>query len=187
LSTEDEEEEDTTVKTEGGREWVGRRAKAYWQLATGASWFFANIDDYDNNSNEYKLTYDNGTFAWAPSEAFLLVDKIKSSKKEKVKPQKKKQRVAKDEEIPVDSLESEDDGEHRPDGVNTNHVKDVIQVKESRQISLNNAYKNIKLVLEKIDTIHTDGSDFLEIDKFDNLGLKEIIQNIRDDLNCILK
>jgi len=183
LSTEDEEEEE--AKTEGGREWVGRRAKAYWQLASGSAWYFANIDDFDADANEYKLTYDNGTFAWAPLETFSLVEKPKPSvKKEKVKPQKKRPRVVKYEEIEVDSLESEEDGEH--DGAANNAVKDETQVKESRQKSVNDIYKNMKIVLEKIDTIRTGDSD-LEIDKFDGLGIKEMIILIRDDLNCVLK
>jgi len=44
---------------------VGYRAKAFWELPEGSKWQYGVIDDYDEQTEEYKLSYDNGTFAWA--------------------------------------------------------------------------------------------------------------------------
>jgi len=54
---------------------VGYRAKAFWELPEGSKWQYGIIDDYDEQTDEYKLSYDNGTFAWAKKSTFELADK----------------------------------------------------------------------------------------------------------------
>jgi len=62
-------------KEEEGAHWVGLRAKAYLEWEGSSKWHYGIIDDYDEETNEYKILYDNGTFAWANKSAFQLADK----------------------------------------------------------------------------------------------------------------
>jgi len=64
-------------------------------------------------------------------------------------------------------------------------VKDDPQQKENRQKALNAAYKNIKLFIDKVDSIRVE--DTMDIGKFDALDLKDLTKNIHDDLNSVLK
>jgi len=172
-----------------GPSWVGLRAKAFFDLADGAKWYYATIDDYDEETDEYKLLYDNGTFAWAAKSTFQLAEEKEQSGKGAIvdtpEPSKKKKKT--DDEFVVKD-EGLDDETFQPEEAiifDLNEESHENQTAIIRQKRLNSAFVGLLIIEKQLKTISNEHNE-VPLDKFDELQMQETAIALRNDLNFVL-
>jgi len=200
---------------ETGAALVGVRAKAYLELPEGAKWQYGVIDDYFEETDEYKILYDNGTFAFAKRSSFELADKSeqdgnstesdeessssssepyseddgkkKGDKKKKKGKKKDKKKSKKKRKISKEDSTVKSD----PDAVETAIVFDLNEESYEnqptivRQKHLNNSYKNLDVFLQKLKDLASPEGE-VPLQKFDEQKLYKLGKELRSDLNFVL-
>uniref|UniRef100_A0A6B2KZ72 CW-type domain-containing protein n=1 Tax=Arcella intermedia TaxID=1963864 RepID=A0A6B2KZ72_9EUKA len=179
ISTDEEE----GVRTEGGKELIGRKVKSFLSMNGNTLWVFAVISEYELELNEYKLNFDNGLIAWAPPETFTLIaDKTKDtkSKSENIKPPEKKKAKFVDDSDEVESIDSSDDADltavNKNNEINDKEEMEIFQVHTNSHLNnyddlpgfnekevtietppnpnyFNEALKNMKYLMERVDSL----------------------------------
>jgi len=205
----------STKKDETGAALVGVRAKAYLELPEGAKWQYGVIDDYFEETDEYKILYDNGTFAFAKRASFELADKSEQDgnstesdeessssssepyseedgkKKGEKKKKKGKKKDKKKSKKKRKTSKEESNVKQDPDGIETAIVFDLNEESYEnqptvvRQKHLNNSYKNLDVLIQKMKDLASPEGE-VSLQKFDEQKLYKLGKDLRNDLNFVL-
>jgi len=199
-----------------GSDIVGHRAKSFWDLPDGSKWQYGVIDDYDEETDEYKISYDNGSFVWAKKPTFELAenpddesddDSSSSSSSEPPSddegtPGKKKKKAKKGKK---DKKKDKKDKKHRKkrrktskggedikaEVVETAIVFDLNEESHENQSAIVRQ-KHLNTAMQNLETFYAKMKELVTpegevpLEKFDDQKLYKVGKQLRNEMNFVL-